>query len=261
MTILDTICRAKREEVDAEIRQTSLAVVKAAAADQPPTRGFRQAIVNAANRPALIAEVKKASPVAGTLREDFDPVGIAEAYVRAGAHCLSVLTDRPHFQGSPEYLKACRAAVPIPVIRKDFIVDPYQIYEARAMGADAILLIVYCLSAAELADFGALARELGMDVLVEVHTDEEAEAALASGADLIGVNNRDLHTFETYIEASERIIPKLKGHAVAVSESALHTSEAVARVRDAGADAVLIGSAFSLAEDIEDKVREVMTWA
>ncbi len=260
MTILDTICRAKREEVEAEQSKVSLADVKAQSADQPPTRGFRRALIEAENRPALIAEVKKASPVAGTLRTDFDPVAIAEAYVRVGAHCLSVLTDRPHFQGSPEYLVACRAAVPVPVLRKDFIVDAYQIYEARAMGADAILLIVYCLSPQEIADFGDLARSLGMDVLVEVHTEAEAEVALASGADLIGVNNRDLHTFETNIEASEQIIPMIKPHAVAVSESALHTPEAVRRVADAGADAVLIGSAFSLAGDIEGKVREVMAW-
>lgn len=208
---------------------------------------------------ALIAEVKKASPSRGLIRPDFDAAEVAAAYARAGAQALSVLTDETYFQGSAENLVRAREAGGLPCLRKDFINDPYQIYEARAWGADAILLIVAGLDDASLADLHRLAVELGMDVLVEVHTDEETDRALALGAPLIGVNNRDLTDFRTTLGTSDRLLPRISPHAFAVSESALESRADLDRVHAAGAGAVLIGTAFCAAPDIEAKVREVMT--
>jgi indole-3-glycerol phosphate synthase len=202
--------------------------------------------------------VKKASPSKGVIRADFDPEAIAAAYARAGAAALSVLTDVPHFQGSPAYLKIAREASGLPVLRKDFLYDPYQVLEARAWGADAVLLIVAALEDAQLRDLQAFAHELGMDALVEVHTAEETERALAAGCPLIGVNNRDLGDFRTSLEISDRLLPRIAPHALAVSESALETRADLDRVRAAGARAVLIGTTFCAAPDIEGKVREVM---
>ncbi|MEA2553063.1 MAG: indole-3-glycerol phosphate synthase [Fimbriimonadaceae bacterium] len=208
----------------------------------------------------LIAEVKKASPSKGLIREDFHPVEIAKAYERAGAHALSVLTDKPHFHGRPEYLGEARAATKLPVLRKDFILDEYQIYESRTWGADAILLIVAGLEMMQIVEFHSLARELGMDVLVEVHTDQEAQIAIELGCHFIGVNNRDLATFQTSLETSDKILSMIADQAFAVSESALETQKDVERVRRAGAKAVLIGTTFCAAPDVESKVREVMGW-
>jgi indole-3-glycerol phosphate synthase len=208
----------------------------------------------------LIAEVKKASPSRGVIQPDFEPVALAEAFVRAGADCLSVLTDEPYFQGSAENLIRSREAVSVPVLRKDFTTDAYHVWEARAMGADAVLLIVSGLDPGHLTDLRGLAEELGMDALVEAHTLEEAETAIASGASLVGVNNRDLSTFRTDLDASFAVIPKIAGRALVVSESAIDSQAALARVQEAGARAALIGTEFCRADDPERRVREVMGW-
>lgn len=259
MNVLDKIFAHKAEEVKAAKARVSPAEIEAAAREAGPTRGFLNALRNPQGDIALIAEVKKGSPSKGTIRPDFDPEAIAQAYARAGATALSVLTDIDYFQGSPSYLKIAREASGLPCLRKDFINDPYQVFEARAWGADAILLIVAALTDRELCDLHALARDLGMDVLVEVHTDEETDRALAVGAPLIGVNNRDLGDFKTSLGISDRLIPCIAPHALAVSESALETRADIDRVKSAGASAVLIGTTFCAAPDIEGKVREVMT--
>lgn len=260
MSALEKIFETKREEVAAARAQIPLEEIKARAADAEPPRGFRLALIAARKPVALIAEVKKASPSKGVIRESFDPVEIAKTYEKAGAHALSVLTDVNYFQGSPEYLKTVRAATQLPVLRKDFLYDPYQVYEARSWGADAILLIVASLSKSQLKELAALSAELEMDTLVEVHTPAEAKVALEIRPDMVGVNNRDLATFETDLSTSETILPTLRGRALGISESALETKAGVDRVHAAGARAVLIGTTFCAADNIESKVREVMGW-
>ena len=257
--MLAEIFAQKREEVEAAkaiVPQDEL-VDRARAAGFP--RGFRRALAKA-KRPALIAEVKKASPSQGLIRPDFDPITIAQSYERAGATCLSVLTDEKFFQGSPENFVRVREATALPILRKDFLFDPYQVFESRAMGADAILLIAAMLNRSVLANLRDAANELGMDVLVEVHNEGELEIAHAIGFDLIGINNRNLSTFTTSIGISERLIPFISGTALVVSESAMQSHEDVGRVTLAGADAVLIGTTFCAAPDIEAKVKEVMGW-
>ncbi len=210
---------------------------------------------------ALIAEIKKASPSKGLIRPDFDPVGVAQAYERAGAHALSVLTDEGYFQGSPENLRLAKQHTSLPCLRKDFVNDPYQVYQARAWGADAVLLIVAALSPTQIEELHGLIQSLGMDVLVEVHTEEECEVALRIKCPLIGVNNRNLSNFETTLTISEQLLPAIHASgAVAVSESALETRSDLDRVQAAGANAVLIGTTFCAAPNIESKVREVMGW-
>ncbi|MEJ5171836.1 MAG: indole-3-glycerol phosphate synthase TrpC [Fimbriimonadales bacterium] len=260
MTYLGRIFEAKREEVRERASRTPLQEVRARARDADPCRGFRQALACADRTPALIAEVKKASPSQGIIRPDFDPVAIAEAYRRAGAHCLSVLTDERFFQGSAENLMRSRSASGLPVLRKDFLLDPYQVWEARAMGADAVLLIAAMLEAAQLQELRGLARELGMDVLVEVHDEEDSARASCCQPDLVGINNRNLHTFETDLATTERLAPAWVDRALVVSESAIEARSDVERVAAAGARAVLIGTAFCRAPDVEAKVREVMGW-
>ena len=259
MNKLDEIFAYKREK--AAERSTLLGELRVRAEDQSAPRGFFRALQGAAKRPSLIAEVKKASPVAGMIREDFDPTKIARSYERAGAACLSVLTDLPYFQGSEENLRLARGAVSLPVLRKDFTVGELDVFEARAMGADAILLIVYGLDDAELLGLRQTAEGLGMDVIVEAHSDEECERALASGATLLGINNRDLKTFETSVSVGETLIPKYADQAFVISESALHSFADVQRVVDAGAQAVLIGTAFCSRPNIEEGVAEVMGWS
>lgn len=259
MSRLAEIIEVKRQEVAAAKAMRSLEDVRSRAIDAEPTREFARALREAARPVALIAEVKKASPSEGLIRPDFDVADIARQYERAGAHCLSVLTDSPFFQGAPENLQIAREATSLPALRKDFTIDLYQVYEARAIGADAILLIVACLELAQLIEYREAAEELRMDALVEVHTMAEAEVALESGAGLIGVNNRDLSTFRTDLATSEAILPMLEGR-LAVSESAITTVEDVLRVQSAGARAVLIGTTFCRAANIEAKVREVMGW-
>jgi len=257
MSVLEKIFATKREEVEAAKTKIPLSELEALAKLAPPTRGFKSALQNFDGL-ALIAEVKKASPSQGIIRADFDPVEIAKTYEGAGAQCLSILTDTPYFQGSPEFLTAARTAVGLPCLRKDFLYDPYQIYEARAWHADAVLLIAASLSTEQMRELRELAELLGMDALVEVHNEPEVESALASGASLIGVNNRDLSTFETDLSISESLLPLITPHATAVSESALETHADLARMAAAGAKAVLIGTTFTRSPDIAGKVSEVL---
>jgi indole-3-glycerol phosphate synthase len=261
MSVLQRIFEEKKIEVAEARSKISDTEIKARANDAEFPRGFRAALLSRSGHPlALIAEVKKASPSQGLIRADFDPVEVAKSYVEAGANCLSVLTDGPNFQGSLENLKLCREATDLPCLRKDFLYDGYQVYEARAWGADAILLIVAMLEQNQMSELYHLARELMMDVLVEIHTEEEAHRALELKADLIGVNNRDLNTFKTSIETSEKLLPLLPSASVGVSESALDSREDLARVAKAGARAVLIGTSFCSAPNIGSRVREVMGW-
>jgi indole-3-glycerol phosphate synthase len=215
--------------------------------------------VGLGERARLIAEVKKASPSKGVIRADFDPVTIARAYERGGASCLSVLTDVEYFQGSLAYLGAIREAVALPLLRKDFLIDPAQVYEARIAGADAVLLIVACLpSPARLAEMRHVAESLGMDALVEVHGEREVEVAAESGATLIGVNNRNLHTFEVSLATTARLVPLFPPGAVAVAESGIFTPEDVAAVRAAGAHAVLVGESLMRQADVEAATRALL---
>ncbi|MBI5706997.1 MAG: indole-3-glycerol phosphate synthase TrpC [Armatimonadetes bacterium] len=259
MNHLEHILEAKRLEVQSAKAEVSFAAVERAALAVDAPRGFLRSLRAAADI-GLIAEVKAASPSQGSIRADLDPVRVAQAYERAGAQCLSVLTDREFFKGSVENLVLARAATRLPVLRKDFMLERYQVYESRAMGADAILLILAALPDAELAALNQLARELGMDVLAEVHDAAELRRALNLGFDLIGVNNRNLSTFEVDLAVSETLIPGIGNAALAVSESALKTREDIDRVKAAGAGAVLIGTTFCSAPDIEAMVREVMAW-
>ncbi|WP_309707218.1 indole-3-glycerol phosphate synthase TrpC [Armatimonas sp.] len=208
---------------------------------------------------ALIAEVKKASPSKGLIRPDFDPVAIAKAYATGGASCLSVLTDRDYFQGDLGYLAAIREVVSLPLLRKDFLIDPIQIYEARLAGADAILLIVAAIpSPARLAELRHAAEQLGMDVLVEVHNEAELALAVESGATLLGVNNRDLNTFTVQLETFERLAPLFPQNAVAVAESGIFTAEDVRRMGAAGAHAVLVGESLMRQPDVEAATRDLL---
>ena len=260
MSRLAQILAAKADDLAVTRARKPLSVVRsqAEAADAP--RGFARALREAAPRMALIAEVKKASPSQGLIRDAFDPVAIAQAYESAGAHALSVLTDEKFFMGSEQNLRLARAATLLPALRKDFTLDAYHIYEARAMGADAVLLIVAALEPGLLGDLHALTHELGMDALVEVHNHAEAETAAAMGAPLVGVNNRDLATFTTRLETTEELAPALARNAFVVSESSLASLSDVERAREAGAMGVLIGTTFCGAPDIASKVLEVMGW-
>lgn len=249
--ILRRILERKVEEIEAGARETTLADFRAQLDGAPKPRGFAaamQAKVDA-GKPAVIAEVKKASPSAGVLREPFDVAEIAGSYAEHGAACLSVLTDAPFFQGRLENLKLARKACDLPLLRKDFIVDPWQVYEARVAGADAILLIVAALGDAMLGDLAALANDLELDVLVEAHDQEELERALALPTPLIGINNRDLHTFTTRLETSLELAPQVPSDRLLVTESGVSSPEAVARMREAGIHAFLVGEAFMRAEE------------
>ena len=272
MTILDTIVEEKQREV-AQLpqRPVSAAALKAALAARGGQRDFVGALRQPKRGPvALIAEVKKASPSAGVIRPDFDPVAIALAYEAAGASCLSVLTDRKFFQGSLDYLKQIRAAVNLPLLRKDFIIDPRQILEAVECGADAILLIAAILSDAQLRQFHALATDAGLAALVEVHDEPELDRALAAGAQLIGVNNRDLKTFKVDLATTERLAARLASsprntqHAprppapLLVAESGIHTRADVERLAKCGAQAILVGESLMKHADIAAKTRELL---
>lgn len=249
--ILKKILARKAEEIRDRSGRVSLAELSARAADQPPTRAFAAALEAKieAGLPAVIAEIKKASPSKGVMRADFDPAAIARSYEANGAACLSVLTDADFFHGSEAFLEAARNACSLPVLRKDFTIDPYQVYEARAIGADCILLIVAALGDATLLELGLLAGELGLDVLIEVHDDEELERALAIPALLIGVNNRDLRTFETTLETTLRLAPHIPYDRVLVTESGIRTPEDVALLRAEGIEAFLVGETFMRAPD------------
>ncbi len=251
--ILERICRVKREEIEA-LRSGDPDRLAEAARRQDPPRGFRAALA-AAPGVALIAEVKKASPSAGIIRRDFDPAEIASAYERGGAACVSVLTDRQFFQGDPAFLTQLSRAVALPLLRKDFILDDAQVVEARALGADAYLLIVAALDAAGLEDLLAAGRDLGMDALVEVHNERELQTALSARADLIGINNRDLRTFEVSLELTERLAPQVPDGVLLVAESGIKTRADVERLKSCGVKAILVGEALMRAADIEAAAR------
>ncbi len=249
--ILKRILDAKRQEVIAARAAVPLEALRDRAEGALAVRSFESAIREkiSAGRAAVIAEIKKASPSKGVLREDFDPEAIARSYASHGAACLSVLTDRQFFQGSPDYLKAAREACALPVLRKDFMVDPYQVYEARAMGADCILLIVAALELGQMKELEALARSLGMGVLVEVHDAAELDAALALETPLIGINNRNLRSFQVSLETTLDLLPRIPASRVVVTESGILAPEDVTRMRAAGVHAFLVGEAFMRAPD------------
>lgn len=249
--ILNKIIATKREEIVAALAVKPLAVVEAEAAAQPAPRDFVGAIRHkvAHGQAAIIAEIKKASPSKGVIRPDFHPAEIARSYEQHGAACLSVLTDRQYFQGSPECLQDARAACALPVLRKDFMVDEWQIYESRAIGADAVLLIAACLDDAQLRDFETIARALDMAVLVEVHDAAEMERALRLQTPLIGVNNRNLNTFEVNLQTTLELQKEVPAGRLLVTESGIATRADVERLRSAGVQAFLVGEAFMRAEE------------
>lgn len=258
-TILDSILAHKQGEVQTRRAALPLAEVQARAKDAPPPRNFLAALQTPKRgRVALIAEVKKASPSAGIIRPDFDPVQIARAYENAGAACLSVLTEEKFFQGHDDYLKAVLDAVAIPIIRKDFVVSDWQIYESRALGADAVLLIVAALSPTQIKDYAVLASELGMAALIEVHTEAEMQVALNAGAALIGINSRDLKTFVTDLGTVARLAAMVPAGVTLVAESGLKTPADVHQVADAGAKAILVGETLMRSADIGAAVRELL---
>jgi len=265
MSVLDDILRNKAEEVVKRQEATSLGKVKErlranqeSASFSP--RGFGKALQtqSAEGLSAVIAEVKKASPSKGLIRNNFDPEVIARSYESGGATCLSVLTDEKFFQGHDDYLRAARAATTLPVLRKEFIVDDYQVWETRALGADALLLIVAALSPTKLQDLYGRARQLNLDVLVEVHDEEEMDQALKLNCKLLGVNNRNLKTFETSLETTERLASRAPESALLVSESGIHTKADIAYLRGLGVHCYLIGEAFMRVDDPGEGLRELV---
>ncbi len=249
--ILKRILQRKAEEIEVNARQISLRQLSHLAANCTPPRGFIEAI-NARlqlQQPAVIAEIKKASPSKGILREHFDPVAIAQSYEEHGATCLSVLTDKDFFQGANEYLQQIYETCSLPILRKDFIIDAYQVYEARALGADCILLIVSVLGDAQLQDLAGLSLHLGMDILVEVHDQMELERALALNLRLIGINNRNLRTFTTSLQTTLNLLKQIPKKHIVVSESGIHTPDDVIMLRNAGVNTFLVGEAFMKASN------------
>ena len=247
MTILERILEVKRAEIAAAKERSPLAGVEARSRAAPRARDFVAAL--RARQPAVIAEIKKASPSRGVLREDFDPAAIARSYARHGAACLSVLTDETYFQGSSAYLEQARAACPLPVLRKDFMIDAYQVFEARAMGADCILLIAACLAKQPMLELERVAQDLGMAVLVEVHDAVELESALALATPLVGINNRNLKTFDTRLETTLDLLPRVPRDRMVVTESGILSPADVGRMRAAGVNSFLVGEAFMRSRD------------
>jgi indole-3-glycerol phosphate synthase len=249
--ILDKIVAVKREEVPAARALRSEATLRELAAAQSAPRGFAAALRAklAAGLPAVIAEVKKASPSKGVIREHFVPAEIAASYARHGAACLSVLTDERFFQGHADYLRQARAACALPVLRKDFMIDPYQVLEARAMGADCILLIAACLSDAQMAELEACATEQGLDVLVEVHDGDELDRALRLKTPLVGINNRNLRSFEVTLDTTLGLLPRVPADRLLITESGITGRADVQRMRAADVHAFLVGEAFMRADD------------
>ena len=255
-SILEEIALYKREFVARRMVDAPLEEVVAQARDMEPPADFAGILVT--DPIALIAEVKKASPSKGVIREDFDPEQIARTYAENGARALSVLTDEAYFQGSDDYLTRARAVARIPVLRKDFTVDPYQIHEARLLGADAILLIVALMDGGQLEDLQGLGRDLGLSVLVEVHTREELERALGAGAGLIGINNRDLKTFETSLETTFELREHVPETVTLVSESGIRDHDDVRQLTEAGIDAILVGESLMREQDIGMAVQRLL---
>lgn len=258
--MLEKILQAKGEEVAARKRAIPLSDLKSRVRDLPPARDFQHALDRRAHdgRIRLIAEVKRASPSQGMIRQGFDVEGLVRAYAKGGAAAISVLTDEPFFQGTLQDLAEAKGAVSLPVLQKDFILDPYQVFEARAWGADAILLIVAALELTCLQDLVGLASEVGLHALTEVHTGEEVHAALGAKAPIVGINNRDLKTFQVSLETTFALLPEIPPDRVVVSESGITHHGEVTRLEAAGVDAILVGEGLLRARDVEAKVRALL---
>ncbi|MEQ8604046.1 MAG: indole-3-glycerol phosphate synthase TrpC [Marivibrio sp.] len=259
--VLEKICADKRDHIAARKQETPLEAMMERAAQGPRPRGFADALraKESAGQYGLIAEIKKASPSKGVIREDFAPVALARAYAQGGAACLSILTDEPYFQGKDQYLTAARTAVSLPVLRKDFMLEPYQIYESRALGADAVLLIMAALSDDQAAELEDTAVELGMDVLVEVHDADELSRALRLASPLIGVNNRNLKTLEVSLETGAALIPQIGPERTAVAESGLYAPADLKRMAECGAQCFLIGESLMRQDDVAAATRAILS--
>ncbi|MCU7960357.1 MAG: indole-3-glycerol phosphate synthase TrpC [gamma proteobacterium symbiont of Bathyaustriella thionipta] len=257
--ILKKIVARKGEEIQQRQQQVAQQQLIELLPDASATRGFVQALRQkiSAGQSAVIAEIKKASPSKGVLREDFQPAEIAQSYAAGGAACLSVLTDIDFFQGADSYLLQARKACELPVLRKDFVIDPYQVYEARLLGADCILLIVACLADEQLRTLSALAHELGMDVLIEVHDEAELQRALQVDTPMIGINNRNLRTFETRLQTTWELLQQIPSQRLVVTESGIHSRDDVAAMREHDVHAFLVGEAFMRAANPGEKLQQL----
>lgn len=257
--ILNKILQRKAEEISERKSSISIQELKCKIADMPPTRSFSTAIITSINNgaPAVIAELKKASPSKGIICQHFDPESIAQSYQDAGASCLSVLTDKDFFQGSDTYIQRVRKVCTLPILRKDFMIDPYQIYESRVLGADCILLIATALSDMQMQKMAMMATEIGMDTLIEVHNREELERGLMLRTPLIGINNRNLHTFDTNIQITLDLLPDVPQDRIVITESGIHTAEQVKTMYRNGINAFLVGDAFMNAQYPGTKLKEL----